>query len=202
MYGATDCDYREEEWLDRFTEEIDKIKMHEATKKADAVVNYYHYGRKDPKTIVEFWRHVENLFDSMRKDRSQDSLTAIREVTQFLCLRKDRSGWVVVSKGSNIKLFCNAKVAFQACKEFEAWKRSLLTEAGLDDAFGKHYRERLPDPRDCKHLKLKTCLSDIYGTLECPECGRAMEIESVTYVCCHGLKPAGPDASVEVKIIK
>lgn len=64
IYGGSD------KWTREFTVAVDKIKRHDTIRRADAIIDYYHLGKDDPKIVPRFWigiegkrqkKHSENL---------------------------------------------------------------------------------------------------------------------------------------------
>ncbi|KAK4258094.1 hypothetical protein QN277_007590 [Acacia crassicarpa] len=206
IYGRTDAEYCDDQWLRRMPELLEKVKRDEVTKRSDVVINYYHHGKdKDELRIVNsFWANVENLFDSMRRKTTTKD-PSFEEVKAFLGLRQEQSGWVLLSKGSNVKLLCRGDIFYQTLQEFEEWKHNIEIDPGFDVSFAKHYENvfsKLPHHANCLRLDVKYHVSDIYSPIHCM-CGRPMDIELVRYVCCHGYKEEAVDTSAgDVQIVR
>ncbi|XP_054822771.1 protein SIEVE ELEMENT OCCLUSION B-like [Prosopis cineraria] len=195
--GRTDVDYSYDQLLQNMPELLEKVKRDEVTKRSDVIIHYYHHGKgKDELRIVNaFWAYLENLFDSMRKKTTIDP--SFEQVKAFLGLRHEQAGWVLLSKGSNVKLLCRGDTFYQTLKEFDSWKLNIENDPGFDVSFTKHYEivfSQLPPHANCLRLDIKYHVSDIYSPIRCM-CGRTMDIELVRYVCCHGNKEEAADAS-------
>ncbi|XP_028762337.1 protein SIEVE ELEMENT OCCLUSION B-like [Neltuma alba] len=203
IYGRTDTEYCDDQWLLIMPEQLERVKRDEVTKRSDVVINYYHHGKgKDELRIVNgFWAYVENLFDSMKRKTTKDP--SFEEAKAFLGLRQEQAGWVLLSKGANVKLLCRGDTFYQTLKEFDAWKLNIERDPGFDVSFAKHYEtlfSKLPHHANCLRLDVKYHVSDIYSPIYCM-CGRPMDIELVRYVCCHGYKEEPVDAG-DVQIFR
>ncbi|XP_028762368.1 protein SIEVE ELEMENT OCCLUSION B-like [Neltuma alba] len=190
IYGRTDVDYCDNQWLLRIPAELEKVKRDEITKRSDVVITYYHHGKEedDLKIVNGFWANVENLFYSMTRKKTKDP--SFEDVRNFLGLRQEQTGWVLVSKGENVKLLCRGDTFYQTLKEFDAWKLNIEKDPGFDVSFNRHYRNvlsKLPPPANCLRLDVKNHAGDISSPIYCM-CGRPMNIKLVRYVCCHEYK--------------
>ncbi|KAK7243168.1 hypothetical protein RIF29_37956 [Crotalaria pallida] len=183
IYGGADT-----KWIQDFTAAIERIKRHETIKKADAEIESYHFGRDEPRNIVpRFWIGIESLFASKIQKKNKDS--TIDEIKSLLCLKQHPQGWVLLSKGSNVKLLGRGDLMYTTAAEFDLWKDRVLERAGFDVAFIEHYNTKHRDsPPACAHMQLANYPADVLEPINCPDmsCGRSMEIETISYKCCHG----------------
>ncbi|MED6119871.1 hypothetical protein PIB30_015823 [Stylosanthes scabra] len=202
IYGGADSSNNK--WMQDLTVAIEKMKRHEVIKKADAVIEYYPFGKEDPRIVPRFWIGIENLFASKILKKHRDPTA--EEIKSLLCLKQDQQGWVLLSKGSNVKLLGPGDPMLATAAEFEIWKDKVLQKAGFDVAFREYYENKLRDsPAQCAHMQLANYPADILDPINCPDplCGRTMEIESVRYKCCHGHShKAEPTESGDVMIEK
>ncbi|XP_061353430.1 protein SIEVE ELEMENT OCCLUSION B-like [Gastrolobium bilobum] len=182
IYGGTD-----NQWMQDFSVAVDKIKRHEIIKKADAIIEHYAFGREEPRIVPRFWIGIESLFANMIQKKNKDP--TIEEIKSLLCLKQEQPGWVLLSKGSNVKLLGRGEPMLLTAAEFELWKDKVLEKAGFDVAFKEYYENKQRDiPPVCAHMQLANYPADILDPINCPDpmCRRAMEIASVSYRCCHG----------------
>ncbi|KAJ1431596.1 Sieve element occlusion, C-terminal [Sesbania bispinosa] len=182
IYGGTD-----NQWMQKFTMAVDNIKRHDIIKKADAIIEHYPFGKDDHRVVPRFWIGIESLFANMIQKKTKDP--TIDEIKSLLCLKQDQPGWVLLSKGSNVKLLGRGDQMLATAADFEIWKDKVLEKAGFDVAFKEYYdRKRRDFPTSCAHMQLANYPSNILDPINCPDlaCGRSMEIESVRYKCCHG----------------
>ena len=187
IYGGADSNSK---WMQDFTVAVDKIKRHEIIKKADAIIEYYPFGKEDPRIVPRFWIGIESLFASKLLKKHKDP--TIEEIKSLLCLKQDQQGWVLLSKGSNAKLLGPGDPMLATAAEFDIWKEKVLEKAGFDVAFREYYDNKLRESTpECAHMQLANYPADILDPINCPHpsCGRTMEIESVSYKCCHGHSP-------------
>ncbi|XP_058728361.1 protein SIEVE ELEMENT OCCLUSION B-like [Vicia villosa] len=182
IYGGTDP-----KWANDFSLAIEKIRRHEIIRKADAVIEQYHFGKEDKRIVPRFWIGIESLFANMIQKKHKDP--TIDEIKSLLCLKQDQPGWVLLSKGPNVKLLGRGDQMLATAIDFEIWKEKVLEKAGFDVAFKEYYdRKRRDFPVACAHMQLANYPADILDPIYCPDsdCRRSMEIASVSYKCCHG----------------
>ena len=113
----------------------------------------------------------------------------------LLCLKQDVQGWVLLSKGSNVKILGHGEPMYQTLADFEIWKEKVFEKEGFDIAFKEYYESKLKDlpaPQPCAYMNIDNYTSNVIATITCPNttCGRVMEVTSVNYKCCHR---DGPD---------
>ncbi|KOM33857.1 hypothetical protein LR48_Vigan02g000700 [Vigna angularis] len=182
IYGGND-----KKWMQEFTLAVEKIKRHEIIKRADAVIEHYPFGKEDPRIVPRFWVGIESLFANMIQKTHKDP--TIDEIKSLLILKQKQPGWVLLSKGSNVKLLGKGEAMLATAGDFEIWKEKVLEKAGFDVAFKEYYEQkRRGYPQECSHMQLANYPADILHPINCPDtgCGRSMEIASVSYKCCHG----------------
>ncbi|RZB84961.1 Protein SIEVE ELEMENT OCCLUSION B isoform B [Glycine soja] len=177
IYGGSD------KWTREFTVAVDKIKRHDTIRRADAIIDYYHLGKDDPKIVPRFWIGIEG---KRQKKHSENLDCEIQEIIRsLLCLKQDTQGWAILSKGSNVRILGHGQPMYQTVADFEKWKERVLVKEGFDIAFQEYYdtQRDLPAPQPCEFNTL-----DVLATITCPNasCGRVMEVTSVNYKCCHG----------------
>ncbi|XP_027366476.1 protein SIEVE ELEMENT OCCLUSION B-like [Abrus precatorius] len=175
-------------WIQDFTLAVDKVKRHETIKRADAIIDYYHLGKDDPKKVPRFWIGIE----SKRQKKHYEVLDCeIQEIVKsLLCLKQDGQGWALLSKGSNVKILGHGEPMYQTLADFEIWKEKVLVREGFDIAFKEYYETKLndlPAPQPCAFMNVDNYTSNVVATITCPNasCGRVMEVTSVNYKCCH-----------------
>ncbi|TKY53813.1 SIEVE ELEMENT OCCLUSION B protein [Spatholobus suberectus] len=183
IYGGSD------KWTQEFTMAVDKIKRHPTIKSADAIIDYYHLGKDDPKIVPRFWIGIE----SKRQKKHYEKLDCqIQEIVKtLLCLKQDTQGWAILTKGSNVRILGHGQPMYQTVAEFDMWKEKVLVKEGFDIAFQEYYevkRKELPAPQPCAYMNIDNYASNVLATISCPNpsCGRVMEVTSVNYKCCHG----------------
>lgn len=152
-------------------------------RRADAIIDYYHLGKEDPKIVPRFWIGIEG---KRQKKHSENLDCEIQEIIRsLLCLKQDTQGWAILSKGSNVRILGHGQPMYQTVADFEKWKERVLVKEGFDIAFQEYYdtQRDLPAPQPCEFNTL-----DVLATITCPNasCGRVMEVTSVNYKCCHG----------------
>jgi hypothetical protein len=188
IYGGTN-----KKWIQDFTLELEKVKRHETTKRADVIIENYQVGKDDPNRVPSFWMGIERKKQNKKHQETVDC--EIQEIVKELfCLRRDPQGWFILSKGHNIKLLGHGEPAYQTLVEFQNWKDKVLEKAGFDIAFKEYYEikaKEISDREPCEVLNVDTYSSNVIGTISCPNpmCGRVMEVSSIHYKCCHRDEP-------------
>ncbi|CAL5207981.1 unnamed protein product [Lathyrus oleraceus] len=198
IYGGTDP-----KWTNDFSLAVEKIRRHEIIRKADAVIEQYHFGKEDKRIVPRFWIGIESLFANMIQKKHKDP--TIDEIKSLLCLKQDQPGWVLLSKGPNVKLLGRGDQMLATAIDFEIWKEKVLEKAGFDVAFKEYYeRKRRDFPVACANMQLANYPADILDPIYCPDssCGRSMEIASVSYKCCHGHTHQKSDAPAESGVVQ
>ncbi|GAU47934.1 hypothetical protein TSUD_14040 [Trifolium subterraneum] len=180
--GGTDS-----KWTQDLALAIEKIKRQEIIRKADVVIEHYHFGKEDKRIVARFWIGIESLFVNMIQKKSKDP--ALDQIKSLLCLNVD--DWVLLSKGPNVKLLDRGDLMLATAVEFDIWKEKVFKKAGFDVAFKEYYERK-------KQQQLESCSADKYPADSYPgdildpiygpdtKCGNSMEIASVSYKCCHG----------------
>ncbi|KAK7401161.1 hypothetical protein VNO78_12480 [Psophocarpus tetragonolobus] len=197
IYGGTD-----NMWIQEFTTTIDKLKRSVDTisSQIDITIESYQLGREDPKVVPRFWIAIDSLLASRKQqmmkggDHQQGVQDfATREIKRLLFLKQDLKGWVILSKGYNVKLLGQGEAMWRTIKDFNIWKGKLHEEVSFDVAFKEYYESiKIKDsPKKCEHSEISNYPTDILARIPCPnmECGRSMEVTSVNYRCCHGVEP-------------
>ncbi|CAI8601800.1 unnamed protein product [Vicia faba] len=198
IYGGTDP-----KWANDFSLAIEKIRRHEIIRKADAIIEQYHFGKDDKRIVPRFWIGIESLFANMIQKKHKDP--TLDEIKSLLCLKQDQPGWVLLSKGPNVKLLGRGDQMLATAIDFEIWKEKVLEKAGFDVAFKEHYeRKKRDSPPACANMQLANYPADILDPIYCPDsgCGRSMEIASVSYKCCHGHTHQKSDAPAESGVVQ
>ncbi|KAK7268784.1 hypothetical protein RIF29_21493 [Crotalaria pallida] len=183
IYGGTD-----KKWVQNFTLAVDKIKRHETILRADAIIEYYHLGKDDPKIVPRFWIEIESK--KLKKHQEELDCKIQDIVKSLLCLKQDPQGWVILSKGSNIKLLGHADPMYDTVKDFEIWQDKVLQKEGFDIAFKEYYETKVKEiyaRQPCETINVDNYNSNVLATITCPNptCGRVMEVTSINYKCCH-----------------
>ncbi|CAJ1965066.1 unnamed protein product [Sphenostylis stenocarpa] len=195
IYGGTDT-----MWIQEFTTAIEKLKRDVETlsSQVDITVDSYQLGREDPKIVPRFWIAIDSLLASRKQQMMkggdqgvQDFAT--KEIKRLLFLKQDPKGWVILSKGHNVKLLGQGEAMARTVKDLCVWHLKLHEEVSFDVAFKEYYESiKVKDsPKKCEHSEISNYPTDILAHIPCPnmECGRSMEVTSVNYRCCHGLDP-------------
>ncbi|TKY50034.1 SIEVE ELEMENT OCCLUSION B protein [Spatholobus suberectus] len=191
IYGGTDS-----MWIQEFTTAVQTLKRQvETVLQLDITIEPYQLGKEDPKVVPRFWIAIDSLLASRKQMKGGEGAQdfATREIKRLLFLKQDPKGWVILSKGYNVKLLGQGEAMCRAVKEFDIWHGKLHEEVGFDVAFKEYYeRIKVKDcPQKCEHSEIANYPTDILARLPCPnmDCGRSMEVTSVNYRCCHGLEP-------------
>ncbi|CAL5208251.1 unnamed protein product [Lathyrus oleraceus] len=188
IYGGTN-----NKWIQDFTLELEKIKRHETLKRADVIIENYQLGKEDPNRVPSFWIGVERKKQNKKHQEALDC--EIQDIVKSLfCLKRDPQGWIILSKGQNIKLLGHGEPAYQTLAEFQNWKDRVLEKEGFDMAFKEYYEmkaKELSGRQPCEVVNVDTYSSNVIATIACPNpmCGRVMEVSSVHYKCCHRDEP-------------
>ncbi|MED6158361.1 hypothetical protein PIB30_032115 [Stylosanthes scabra] len=185
-------------WTEEFHKLVEGIKIvvGEETK-----IEHYNVGKPEEKTGKRFWSNISHSLLSYC-DQDVDSSSILSEIQKLLALRYKKEGWAIVSKGNRVFLTGHNHVMLNVLKDFEKW-RVKISGSGFEVAIHNYYKELVkPEGRPCMKLKLENIHSRVLLPFRCPdsECGRKMEIISVTYNCCHGKPPsaaADDDAAFE-----
>lgn len=193
IYGGTDS-----KWIQEFTTAVEKLKRQvETLTQQDVTIETYPLGKEDPKVVPRFWIAIDSLLGSKKQMKGGDQGMqdfATREIKRLLFLKQDPKGWVIVSKGSNVKLLGQGEAVYRTVKDFETiWHTKLLHEVSFDVAFKEYYEmiKAKEVPQKCEHSEIADYPSDILARLPCPnvDCGREMQVTAVNYRCCHGHEP-------------
>ncbi|KAL2325112.1 hypothetical protein Fmac_024170 [Flemingia macrophylla] len=189
IYGGGD-----KKWIQEFTVAVENTKRHATILNTDTIIDHYQLGKDDPKVVQRFWIEIERKKLKKHKDALDCEVQKI--VKTLLCLKQDRQGWAILSKGSNVKVLGHGEPMRQTLVEFESWKEKMLQKEGFDVAFDEYYKTKLDEiyaRQQCAYVKNN---ANVVVTITCPNptCGRVMEVTSVNYQCCHR------DASDNAKI--
>ncbi|RDX72307.1 Protein SIEVE ELEMENT OCCLUSION A, partial [Mucuna pruriens] len=200
IYGGTDA-----MWIQEFTSAVETLKrqVETASLPMDITIEPYQLGKEDPKVVPRFWIAIDSLLASRKQmankvsgggggEGVQDFAT--REIKRLLFLKQDPKGWVILSKGYNVKILGQGEAMCRTVKDFGLWHGRLHDEVISFDVAFKDYYERIKVkqcPKRCEHSEIANYPTDILAHLPCPnmDCGRSMEVTSVNYRCCHGLEP-------------
>ncbi|XP_054820244.1 protein SIEVE ELEMENT OCCLUSION B-like [Prosopis cineraria] len=196
IYGRTEADWYDDQWLKKMPEALERIKADEIIRRFDIRINHSHHGKGDKErhTVSKFWSYIESTFDSMKrmKKTTEDDVDGdtFNQVKSFLGLRQEHSGWVILSKGPNIKLLGRGNLFYQTLHEFDSWKQNIEQDSGFDVSLKNYYESllsKLPHhAAHCRQMVLKNYLSNIYDPVYCPDCGLQMNLRLAEYTCCHG----------------
>ncbi|MED6174182.1 hypothetical protein PIB30_066550 [Stylosanthes scabra] len=183
-------------WTEEFETALNSLKRQIET---TVPIESYRLGKDDPRDVPRFWIAIDSLLANRKHSKGIMDFST-REMKRLLLLKQDPKGWVILSKGKNVKLLGQGDAMYRTVKEYEKWPRKLDEQevVSFDVAF-KEYYERCklkdggPHHRKCEHSEI-TYPSEILGSIPCPnvDCGRSMEVTSVSYKCCHGLEPNAP----------
>ncbi|KAK7344022.1 hypothetical protein VNO77_13221 [Canavalia gladiata] len=183
IYGGTD-----KKWIQDFTMAVEKTKRHPTIIRADAIIEHYQLGKEDPKVVPRFWIEIESKKLKKHKDALDCEIQEI--VKSLLCLKLDPQGWVILAKGSNVKLLGHGEPMYQTLADFEIWQEKVLQKEGFDIAFKEYYETKLKEiyaRQPCAFLNVDNNTANVVATITCPNptCARVMEVTSVNYKCCH-----------------
>ncbi|CAJ2628062.1 unnamed protein product [Trifolium pratense] len=179
IYGGKDT-----KWIQDFTRAIGSIKKHQNIKDVDITIDYHELGKQNPKNIPYFWMGIDG-----RKQNKicQDKIDCeIQEaVKSLLCLKQDPLGWVLLSKGHHVTLLGHGQPMHQTVADFEKWKNNVVEKESFDIAFKDYYDTKFKELTSSGSCAFDS--SNVLATITCPNptCGRAMEVSSVNYKCCH-----------------
>ncbi|KAK7344020.1 hypothetical protein VNO77_13219 [Canavalia gladiata] len=184
IYGGAN-----KKWIQDFDLEMEKIKRHGSIKNADVIIEHYELGKNEANRVPGFWIGIERKKQNKRHQGGVDC--EIQEIVKSLfCLKRDPQGWVILSKGYNIKLLGHGEAVYQTVAEFDNWKEKLLEKEGFDIAFKEYYEIKLKEisaRQTCEIVNVDNYSSNVIATITCPNptCGRVMEVTSINYKCCH-----------------
>ncbi|KAJ1394324.1 Sieve element occlusion, N-terminal [Sesbania bispinosa] len=177
IFGGTDS-----KWTQEFTTAVETLKRQtETVMQLDMTIEPYPLGKDDPKVVPRFWIAIDSLLASRKQMKGGEGVQdfATGEIKRLLFLKQDPKGWVILSKGSNVKLLGQGEAMYHTVKDFDIWHAKLHQEVSFDVAF-KEYYERIKAkdvPKKCEHSEIANYPSDILARIPCPnmDCGRAME---------------------------
>ncbi|OIW19786.1 hypothetical protein TanjilG_24432 [Lupinus angustifolius] len=183
IYGGSN-----NKWIQDFTIELDSFKRDYDIKRAEIIIDHYQLGKDDPKKVPSFWIGVE--WNKQNKLRHKEIVDCeIQGIANSLfCLKRDPQGWVILSKGSNIKLLGHGEAMYQTVREFQNWKNNVIDEEGLFDiAFKEYYDTKVKEIsilEPCS-VNFDNYASSVIATITCPNptCARVMEVTSVNCKC-------------------
>ncbi|KAL1319782.1 protein SIEVE ELEMENT OCCLUSION B-like isoform X2 [Arachis ipaensis] len=189
IYGSTN-----NKWIQDFTTALENLNVSMKSPETTSI-EWYQFGRESPKIIPCFWIAIDNLLLSTKKQKKneekEEENSVTREIQKLLLLKQDPNGWVVLSKGRQVKLLGEGEAMLYTVKAFDAWKKGrLYREVSFDSGFKHHYEhERSKRKQKCAHREFVNYPTDILAHIPCPvKCGHEMEVTSVNYKCCHGLE--------------
>ncbi|KAL4357643.1 hypothetical protein HN51_028930 [Arachis hypogaea] len=135
------------EWNQKLAFELDKIKVHETIKRADCVIEHYQLGKNDHGAISSFWKEIEIKKETKKASKLHEVLDyEIQDkMESLLRLKNDPQGWVILSKGSNVKVLGGMKPMFETMMNFEIWKDKVLQIEGFDIALKEYYDAQAED---------------------------------------------------------
>ncbi|XP_057429720.1 protein SIEVE ELEMENT OCCLUSION B-like isoform X3 [Lotus japonicus] len=192
IYGGTDS-----KWMQEITSAVETMKRQiETVLQLDITIEPYPLGKDDPKVVPRFWIAIDSLFASRKQKKGGDQGVqdfATREIKRLLFLKQDPKGWVILSRGSNVKLLGQGEAMYHTVKDFEIWHGKLHQDVSFDVAFKEYYEgiKAKKIGQKCEHSEIADYPTDILARINCPnmDCGRSMEVTSVNYRCCHGHEP-------------
>lgn len=191
IYGGTDT-----KWIQEFTTAIETMKRQvEKVLQMDITIESYQLGKEDSKVVPRFWIAIDSLLTRRRQNMKGGEGVqefAISEIKRLLSLKQDPKGWVIFSKGYNVKLLGHGEPMCETVKDFaEKWHGKLHEHVMSFDAAFKEYYEGIK-VKDCHKKCAQNVISynyptDIVERIPCPnkDCRRAMGVTSVKYKCCH-----------------
>ncbi|KAK7268781.1 hypothetical protein RIF29_21490 [Crotalaria pallida] len=181
IYGGNDI-----KWIKDFSTAIGNIKKNEYINGYDLTIRRHQLGRDNPDKVPYFWIGIDS---KKPKKKCQGNLDCEiqKAVESLLCLKKDPSGWVLLSKGHNVKLLGHGEPMLQTVVDFNKWKENVLEKESFDVAFKEYYDSVVK----AISARCDNYVSDVLATITCPNptCGRVMEVTSVNYSCCHRDNP-------------
>ena len=155
---------------------IDTIKKDPIIEKSGTSIEHFNLGTAEKTLISKFWNTINNSFNSN---------TVVKDIARILS-KKEEKGWVLVSKGQNVLLIDSDPLMTNVLEEFKDWK-ILVEKKGFEKALIEYYEhKRSKVVRQCSHIKVVDIRSGVPMSVTCPDCDMKMEIESVSYKCCHG----------------
>nr|KYP65124.1 hypothetical protein KK1_011353 [Cajanus cajan] len=193
IYGGSDPI-----WIQEFTTAIETLKRQVETINlpVDITIESYQLGKEEPKNVPHFWIAIDSLLTSrklqMKGGEGVKADFATSEIRRLLSLKQDPKGWVILSKGYNVKLLGHGEAMLETVRDFALkWHGKLHEDVSFDVAF-KEYYESIKDKHSSKRCEESVITygypTDIVDRKSCPnnDCRRAMEVTSVNYRCCHG----------------
>ncbi|XP_028762365.1 protein SIEVE ELEMENT OCCLUSION B-like [Neltuma alba] len=184
IYGGTDVASTQ-----RIGTLLDSIKKDPIIKQADAIIEHFNFTTKHDQAS-NFWASITNSMLSrlQKKDHEQD--TVLKEIETLLSYKNEKA-WALLSKGANVLVIGFDSVVTNVLETFEEWKVNVQVLQGFDNAFIKYYNEKKASvPPPCLHFQLNNIRSGVPFTISCPEPSckkKIMEVETVSYNCCHGI---------------
>ncbi|MED6195714.1 Sieve element occlusion [Stylosanthes scabra] len=183
IYGGGDS-----KWINNFTLALDKLRRHETITGIDAIIERYQLGKTEPKLVPRFWIEIESK--KLKKHEGALDCEIQRIVKSLLCLKQDPQGWVILTKGYNVKVLGHGEPMYRTVEEFEKWQSKVLEKEGFDIAFKEYYDMKLQEfeaLQPCSVVNVDDYNANVIATITCPNptCGRVMEVTSVNYKCCH-----------------
>ncbi|KAL1342071.1 hypothetical protein HN51_028649 [Arachis hypogaea] len=183
IYGGGDS-----KWMNNFTFALDKLRKHETITGIDAIIEHYQLGKTDPKVVPRFWIEIESK--KLKKHEGALDCEIQRIVKSLLCLKQDPQGWVILTKGYNVKVLGHGEPMYKTVEEFDKWQDKVLQKEGFDIAFKEYYDIKLKEfeaLQPCSVVNVDDYNANVIATITCPNptCGRVMEVTSVNYKCCH-----------------
>ncbi|XP_057734526.1 protein SIEVE ELEMENT OCCLUSION B-like [Arachis stenosperma] len=182
IYGGSD------NWVQKFTSGVNKLKKNKDIEAADVEIDYHNLGKRSSSNdVYSFWVSVERK--SQKNKQHKDPLNCeIQEIARnLLCLKRDPQGWVILTKGRNIKLFAHGDPMYQTLSQFQNWKDKVHIKEGFDIPLTEYYHNKENEISERQQPCSVINSSSVIATITCPNptCGRVMEVTSVNYKCCH-----------------
>ncbi|XP_028784173.1 protein SIEVE ELEMENT OCCLUSION B-like [Neltuma alba] len=185
IYGGTDV-----AGTQRIGTLLDSIKKDPIIKQADAIIEHFNLSKLDQTSATNFWVNITNSMLSRLQKPNHQQDTVLKDIETLLSYKNEKT-WALLSKGPDVLVIGFDPLVTSVLEDFDEWRVNVQVLQGFDNAFIKYYNEkRLTVPPPCFHFQVSNIRSGVPFTVTCPEptCKKKiMEVETVSYKCCHGI---------------
>ncbi|KAI9119528.1 hypothetical protein K1719_009404 [Acacia pycnantha] len=185
IYGGTDVAATQ-----RIGTLLDSIKKDPIIKQADTIIEHFNLSKLDQTSVTNFWVNITNSLLSRVQNKNHEQDTVLKEIETLLSYKNEKT-WALLSKGNKVLVLGYDPLITNVLEEFDEWRVNIQVLEGFDEAFMKYYNEKkalVPPP--CVHFQLSNIRSGVPFAITCPEPSckkKVMEVEVVSYKCCHGM---------------
>ncbi|KAI9119638.1 hypothetical protein K1719_009514 [Acacia pycnantha] len=169
---------------------LDSIKKDPIIKQTGTIIDHFNLSSKvDQTSVSNFWDNINNLILSRVQKKNHEEDPVLKDMETLYSYKNEKT-WALLSKGNKVLVLGYDPLITNVLEAFDEWSVNIEVLQGFDEAFMKNCNEKkakvLPP---CIHIQLRNIRSRVPFAITCPEpsCKKKfMEVEFVSYKCCHG----------------